>query len=181
MLRVSLMRRTRGIAPERSTIFAVMPVPALSHAQVVAGDTASVQVLLNGGVLNPTTVAVRDNVAFLAEGQLSLIGQVANSRCSPSALPRTGCSRSRSTRSSSSESSRSSVSWCSSRVRHGNVLHDLGRGIAFCFIGWRSSWSMTLHALPAPLRDLLLRVGRTGLVRARCSDAIQTPGAPASE
>lgn len=32
----------------------------------------------SGGVLNPTTVAVRDDVAFLVEGQLSLIGQVAN-------------------------------------------------------------------------------------------------------
>ena len=56
----------------------LMAVPVLSQAQVAAGDTASVQVLLNGGVLNPTTVAVRDNVAFLVEGQLSLIGQVAN-------------------------------------------------------------------------------------------------------
>src|SRR5688572_6462313 len=56
----------------------LMAAPALSQAQVAAGDTASVQVLLNGGVLNPTTVAVRDNVAFLVEGQLSLIGQVAN-------------------------------------------------------------------------------------------------------
>jgi sugar lactone lactonase YvrE len=56
----------------------LMAAPALSQAQVVAGDSASVQVLLDGGVLNPTTVAVRDNVAFLVEGQLSLIGQVAN-------------------------------------------------------------------------------------------------------
>src|SRR5688572_20177603 len=56
----------------------LMAAPALSQAQVVAGDTAVVQVLLDGGVLNPTTVAVRDNVAFLVEGQLSLIGQVAN-------------------------------------------------------------------------------------------------------
>lgn len=56
----------------------LMATPALSQAQVVAGDSAAVQVLLNGGVLNPTTVAIRDNVAFLVEGQLSLIGQVAN-------------------------------------------------------------------------------------------------------
>lgn len=56
----------------------LMATPALSQAQVVAGDSASVQVLLDGGVLNPTTVAVRDNVAFLVEGQLSLVGQVAN-------------------------------------------------------------------------------------------------------
>src|SRR5688572_3267576 len=56
----------------------LMTTPALSQAQVVAGDSASVQVLLDGGVLNPTTVAIRDNVAFLVEGQLSLIGQVPN-------------------------------------------------------------------------------------------------------
>ena len=56
----------------------LMAAAAPSQAQVVAGDSANVQVLLNGGVLNPTTVAVRDNVAFLVEGQLSLIGQVAN-------------------------------------------------------------------------------------------------------
>jgi hypothetical protein len=32
--------------------------------------------------------------------------------------------------------------------------------------------ALTVIIYPAPLRDLLLRVGRTGLVRARCSEAI---------
>src|SRR5262245_57745418 len=51
-------------------------VPAISQAQVVAGDTAVSQVLLADadGVINPTTVAVRDGVAFVAEGQLNRVG-----------------------------------------------------------------------------------------------------------
>jgi len=57
----------------------LMAAPTSGQAQeVVAGNSGSIQVLLNGGVVNPTTVAVRDNVAFLVEGQLSLVGQVAN-------------------------------------------------------------------------------------------------------
>ncbi|HTV19871.1 MAG TPA: hypothetical protein VMG12_14400, partial [Polyangiaceae bacterium] len=56
----------------------LMAAPASSQAQeVVAGNSGSIQVLLDGGVVNPTTVAVRDNVAFLVEGQLSLLGQAA--------------------------------------------------------------------------------------------------------
>jgi sugar lactone lactonase YvrE len=54
-----------------------LAVPALSHAQeVVAGDTGALQILLDDGVINPTTVAVRDGVAFLSEGQLGRVGQL---------------------------------------------------------------------------------------------------------
>ena len=66
------LKRLLGLA----SFAGALAVPALSQAQVVAGDTAQVQVLLDAGVINPTTVAVRDNVAFLAEGQLGRVGQV---------------------------------------------------------------------------------------------------------
>jgi sugar lactone lactonase YvrE len=66
------LNRLVGLA----TFAGVLASPALSQAQVIAGDTAQVQVLLDAGVINPTTVAVRDNVAFLSEGQLGRVGQV---------------------------------------------------------------------------------------------------------
>jgi sugar lactone lactonase YvrE len=66
------LNRLVGLA----TFAGVLAAPALSQAQVVAGDTAQVQVLLDVGVTNPTTVAVRDNVAFLSEGQLGRVGVV---------------------------------------------------------------------------------------------------------
>jgi sugar lactone lactonase YvrE len=54
-----------------------LAVPALSQAQeVIAGDTGAIQILVDDGVINPTTVAVRDNVAFLVEGQLGRVGQL---------------------------------------------------------------------------------------------------------
>jgi sugar lactone lactonase YvrE len=66
-------RRLAGLL----SLAGALAVPGLSQAQeVVAGDTGSIQVLLDAGVINPTTVAVRDNVAFLSEGQLGRIGQV---------------------------------------------------------------------------------------------------------
>src|SRR5688500_9161685 len=70
----TLGRRLLGLVP----VAAVLASPALSHAQevVLAGDTGSIQVLVDAGVINPTTVAVRDGVAFVAEGQLGRIGQL---------------------------------------------------------------------------------------------------------
>jgi sugar lactone lactonase YvrE len=65
-------RRLVGLIP----FAAVLASPALSQAQVVAGNTGSIQVLADAGIVNPTTVAVRDGVAFVAEGQLGRIGQV---------------------------------------------------------------------------------------------------------
>lgn len=51
--------------------------PTLGHAQaVVAGTTGSIQVLADVGIVTPTTVAVRDGVAFVAEGQLARLGQL---------------------------------------------------------------------------------------------------------
>jgi len=69
---VSLGRRLVGLVP----FAAVLAMPAVSQAQVVAGNTAVLQVLDDGGIINPTTVAVRDGVAFVAEGQLGRFGQV---------------------------------------------------------------------------------------------------------
>ena len=62
----SMGRRLVGLVP----FAAVLAMPALSQAQVVAGNTAVLEVLDDGGIINPTTVAVRDGVAFVAEGQL---------------------------------------------------------------------------------------------------------------
>lgn len=65
-------RRIAGLVP----FAAVLAMPALSQAQVVAGATGSIQVLADAGIINPTTVAVRDGVAFVSEGQLGRIGQL---------------------------------------------------------------------------------------------------------
>lgn len=66
-------RRLVGLA----SAGALLAVPALSHAQeIVAGDTGAIEILVDAGVINPTTVAVRDGVAFLAEGQLGRVGQL---------------------------------------------------------------------------------------------------------
>jgi hypothetical protein len=50
--------------------------PTVAHA--VPGATGTITVLQNGGFLNPTTVAVRDGVAFVPEGQLSKLPAVGN-------------------------------------------------------------------------------------------------------
>jgi sugar lactone lactonase YvrE len=69
----AVTRRLVGLVP----FAAVLASSAPGHAQeVVAGDTGSIQVLVDAGVVNPTTVAVRDGVAFVAEGQLGRIGQL---------------------------------------------------------------------------------------------------------
>jgi sugar lactone lactonase YvrE len=63
-------RRLVGLVP----FAAVLATPALSQAQVIAGNTGVIQVLSDGEIINPTTVAVRDGVAFVAEGQLGRVG-----------------------------------------------------------------------------------------------------------
>jgi sugar lactone lactonase YvrE len=68
----AIARRFVGLVP----FAAVLASPALSQAQVVAGATGSLQVLQDGGILNPATVAVRDGVAFVTESQLSRVGQL---------------------------------------------------------------------------------------------------------
>ena len=67
-----LVRRLVGLLP----FAAVMASPALGQAQTVAGATGSIQVLADAGIVTPTTVAVRDGVAFVAEGQLARLGQL---------------------------------------------------------------------------------------------------------
>jgi sugar lactone lactonase YvrE len=69
----AMLRRLAALVP----LATVLASPALSQAQaVVAGNTGSIQVLADAGILTPTTVAVRDGVAFLAEGQLARLGQL---------------------------------------------------------------------------------------------------------
>jgi sugar lactone lactonase YvrE len=70
----TVARRLMGLVP----FVAVLAAPASSQAQeaVVAGDTGSIQVLVDAGVINPTSVAVRDGVAFVTESQIGRIGQI---------------------------------------------------------------------------------------------------------
>ena len=63
-------RRLVGLVP----FAAVMAAPALSQAQVITADTGVLEVLEDQGIINPTTVAVRDGVAFVSEGQLGRVG-----------------------------------------------------------------------------------------------------------
>jgi sugar lactone lactonase YvrE len=65
-------RRLAGLVP----FAAVMASPALSQAQVITADTGVLEVLEDQGIINPTTVAVRDGIAFVSEGQLGRIGQL---------------------------------------------------------------------------------------------------------
>jgi sugar lactone lactonase YvrE len=68
----SAIRRLVGLLP----FAAVLATPELSQAQVIAGATGVLEVLQDGGIINPTTVAVRDGVAFVSEGQLGRVGQL---------------------------------------------------------------------------------------------------------
>ncbi len=68
----AVVRRLAGLVP----FAAILAAPAVSQAQVVAGNTGVLQVLTDVGIINPTTVAVRDGVAFVPEGQLGRVGIV---------------------------------------------------------------------------------------------------------
>jgi sugar lactone lactonase YvrE len=69
----ALVRRLAGLW----TLAAALASATPSHAQaVVAGNTGSIQVLADAGIVTPTTVAVRDGIAFVAEGQLARLGQL---------------------------------------------------------------------------------------------------------
>jgi len=69
----ALVRRLAALVP----LAAVLAAPVPSHAQtVIAGNTGSIRVLADVGIITPTTVAVRDGVAFVAEGQLARLGQL---------------------------------------------------------------------------------------------------------
>jgi len=67
--RATLVRFVAGVLP----FFAALATSQAAHAQAIPGNTGAITILAEG-LKNPTTVAVRNGIALVPEGQLARLG-----------------------------------------------------------------------------------------------------------
>jgi hypothetical protein len=68
-VRTTLLRWVAGVLP----CVAALATSGSAHAQAIPGNTGAITILAEG-LKNPTTVAVKDGIAFVPEGQLARLG-----------------------------------------------------------------------------------------------------------
>jgi hypothetical protein len=68
-VRGTLLRWVAGVLP----LFAALATSQSARAQAIPGNTGAITILAEG-LKNPTTVAVKDGIAFVPEGQLARLG-----------------------------------------------------------------------------------------------------------